>query len=92
MDDHGRGVLQRAKGSGVQYENLKEWLLANATDPWGRPLTMTYGLGRDDESKASGRFGKEFRNLVKYDCKGKKMGGKGEGYKPTGSSSSSGRW
>ena len=92
VDNKGRGALQLAKGSGGKFGNLKEWLLANATDSRWRPLRMTYGVGRDDDSKCSGRVGKLFRKMPQYDWKGEDEGGKGKGYKPTSSSSSSGRW
>ena len=61
-DNQGRGALQRARGSGGEGENLEEWLLANAKDSEGRPLKMTYGEGRADELKRSGRVGRQRRH------------------------------
>ena len=60
-DNKGRGALQRARGSASDGENLEEWLLANAKDSEGRPLKVTYGEGRADELKRSGRFGRQRR-------------------------------
>ena len=87
-DNRGRGALQFARGSGGKNANLYEWLLANAKDSRGRKLRMTYGKGRDEKSKRSGRFGEMYRNMVRYEWKGKKKVAKGKGYEPTGSSSS----
>ena len=88
MDDRGRGALQFALGSGGKNANLYEWLLANAKDSWGRKLRMTSGKGRDEKTKCSGRFGKWYREMARYEWKGKKKVAKGKGYEPTGSSSS----
>ena len=48
---------------------------------------MTYGKGRDEKTKCSGRFGKWYREMAQYEWDGKKKVAKG-GYKSTGSSSS----
>ena len=61
QDNKGRGALQRATVSAGEGANLEEWLLANAKDSEGRPLKMTYGEGRADELKRSGRFGRQRR-------------------------------